>query len=110
MSRRYRVHADLAAAIARGDADQTRRLIAGHSLLTASDADRCRLPGGRGAAAGPGLRAGSRKPQSVLQKRFSVSFSGTGGGACPGGQSPYRPRRLLYTVTTPTGPVARMVI
>jgi hypothetical protein len=40
MSRRYQIHADLFEAIARGDADQTRRLIAGGSLLTASDADR----------------------------------------------------------------------
>ena len=40
MSRRYQVHAGLVAAIARGDADQTRRLIAEHSLLTASDTDR----------------------------------------------------------------------
>ena len=32
MSRRHQIHADLVAAIARGDADQTRRLITGHSL------------------------------------------------------------------------------
>jgi hypothetical protein len=40
MSRRYQVRAGLVAAIARGDADQTRRLITEHSLLTASDTDR----------------------------------------------------------------------
>ncbi len=40
MSRRHRVHASLVEAIARGDADQTRRLIAVHSLPVASDADR----------------------------------------------------------------------
>ena len=40
MSRRHQVHASLVEAIARGDADQTRRLIAGYSLPTASDADR----------------------------------------------------------------------
>jgi hypothetical protein len=40
MSRRYQIHADLFEVLARGDADQTRRLIAGQSLLTASDADR----------------------------------------------------------------------
>jgi DNA-binding GntR family transcriptional regulator len=40
MSRRHQVHAGLVGAIARGDADQTRRLMAGHSLPTASDADR----------------------------------------------------------------------
>ncbi len=40
MSRRYQVRACLVAAIAREDAGQTRRLITGHSLLTASDADR----------------------------------------------------------------------
>jgi hypothetical protein len=40
MSRRHQIHAGLAAAIARGDADQTRRLITGHSPLTASDTDR----------------------------------------------------------------------
>jgi len=40
MSRRHQVHANLVEAIARGDADQTRRLIAGQSLPTASDADR----------------------------------------------------------------------
>ena len=41
MSRRHQVvHAGLAAAIAGGDTDQTRRLITGHSLPTASDTDR----------------------------------------------------------------------
>jgi hypothetical protein len=40
MSRRYQVRAGLVAAIARGDSDQTRRLITEHSLLTTSDTDR----------------------------------------------------------------------
>jgi hypothetical protein len=40
MSRRYQIHADLFEVLARGDAGQTPRLIAEHSLLTASDADR----------------------------------------------------------------------
>ena len=40
MSRRHQIHAGLVAAIARGDADQTRRLITEHSLPTASDTDR----------------------------------------------------------------------
>ncbi|MGO8888251.1 MAG: hypothetical protein ACLQB1_00830 [Streptosporangiaceae bacterium] len=40
MSRRHQVHAGPVAATARGDAGQTRRLITGHSLPTASDADR----------------------------------------------------------------------
>jgi len=40
MSRRYQVHAGLVAAIARGDADQTRRPITEHSLPTASNTDR----------------------------------------------------------------------
>ena len=40
MSRQHQVHAGLAAAIARGDTDQTRRLITEHSLPTASDTDR----------------------------------------------------------------------
>jgi len=39
MSRRHQVHANLVEAIARGDAGQTRRLIAGDSLPVASDAD-----------------------------------------------------------------------
>jgi len=40
MSRRHQVHAGLVEAIARGDADQIRRLITEHSLPTASDTDR----------------------------------------------------------------------
>ena len=36
----HQVHANLVEAIAREDADRNRTLIAGHSLPTASDADR----------------------------------------------------------------------
>ena len=59
MSRRYLVHAGPVEACARGNADQTRRLTAGHSLLTASDVTTDAYPAGAAPPAGQPAQTGT---------------------------------------------------